>query len=592
MALRKLVLLVGLILSLGAVTSLAVAAQAPTVTAQAPTVTVQAPTVAAQVVTREELRDLTKTVDGLLANFAEATSGERQTAVRIVVGVAIAFVLVSTLLLLHLGSHVRQVFWQNASNLGPDAWRTYLLQLPLGAPDGSVRALVSIFVIVFGMIVLVLQKPLGLANVEAISGFIGIVITFYFTARSNDQVQKATDAARDAANNANAAVANANSVVAKTAEDTKAQMASAATTLTDAARTVATTPTAAPAATATSTAGDGQGKLLELRDRLADIRGVAQVAGTLGVGTEIMAGADKVLETADRLLSVVSPLLSGRADAGAIASVIDSVSKELGPVENLGLPGTLADSIAAIRGIADVAGPIIAGIPGGPIGIVGGIVMAGVQLARNRQQFEAFKTAILNKPFDPDLMPAIVVDGNAAKAALDSAPQIKKLLGTNGDAAATDLMRTVLRRGTDGQLPMPVADVANAILANGLEAGGTTVRLDGSCTVAQLSEALAEYRGTLLFHAASNQVQGQVALPAVGSEPGRSIDIPKLLIAARGLTLRAPQAGAEIEKLMFLAEALGKVTDRGGDGIAGLIGPALGLAVNLLPQRAERREEQ
>ncbi len=570
MALRILVLLFGLMLPIGGLDLSPAAAQA---------------------VTREDFTDLTKNVDGLrviLSKTAETVSQERQNAVNIVVGVAIAFVVVSTLLLLYLGYCVRQVFWENASKLGPDAWRSYLMQLPLGAPDGSVRALVSIFVIVFGLIVLVLQKPLGLENVEAISGFIGIVITFYFTSRSNDQVQRATDAARDAASNANTAVTNANTAVAKAAEETKAQIAGAASTLTDAARTVATTPAASP----TAAAGDGQGKLRELRDRLADIRGIAQVAGTLGVGTEMMAGADKVLATVDRLLGAVNPLLSGQADAGAIAGVVDSVGKELGPLENLGLPGTLADSIAAIRGIADVAGPIVTGIPGGPIGIVGGIVMAGVQLARNRQQFEAFKTAILNKPFDPDLMPAIVVDGNAAKAALDNAPQIKALLGTDGVAAATDVMRKVLRRGADGQLPVPVAEVTSDILANGLDVGGATVRLDGRCTPVQLTEALTEYRGTVLFQAASSQVHGQIALPAAGGEPARSINIPKLLTAARDLTRRVPQAGAEIEKLMFLAEALGKVTDRGGDGVAGLIGPALSLAVNLAPKRAERREEQ
>ena len=350
-----------------------------------------------------------------------------------------------------------------------------------------------------------------------------------------------------------------------------------------------------PQLTSTTTAatpGDGQGKLRDLRDRLADIRGIAQVAGTLGVGTEIMSGADKVLSTADRLIGAVNPLLSGQADAGAVAAVIESVGKELGPLENLGLPGTLADGIAAIRGVADVAGPIIAGIPGGPIGIVGGIVMAGVQLAQNHRQFEAFKTAILSKPFDPDLMPAIVVDGNAARAALDSAPQIKALLDKDGAAAATDLMRKVLRRAAGGQLPVTVAEVTSDILANGLDAGGATVRLDGRCTPVQLTEALMEYRGTVLFQAASSQVQGKVALPAVGGEPARDIEISGLLTAARDLTRRVPQAGAQIEKLMFLAEALGKVTDRGGGGMAGLIGPALGLAVNLLPQRADRRAEQ
>src|SRR5262249_21127234 len=149
----------------------------------------------------------------------------------------------SAVILIVLAYNVRQVFWKVAAQAGPDAWRTYLLQLPLGVPEGSVRALVSLFVIVFGLFVLVLQKQLALNNVEAVSGFICIVITFYLTSRGGDQAQKAVDAAREAAANAQTAVSNA-------VQESRTQLQNAASGLTGATqRIVATPPPAAqPAA--------------------------------------------------------------------------------------------------------------------------------------------------------------------------------------------------------------------------------------------------------------------------------------------------------------------------------------------------------
>jgi hypothetical protein len=512
------------------------------------------------------------------ANARQVVQLTHSDAIRILLWMTAGFVALSVIVFIYLAHYVRREFWQLAAQSGPDAWRTYLMQLPLGVPEGSVRALVSLFVIIFGLVVIVMQKQLGLENVEAISGFVGIVITFYFTARSGDQAQKAVDAAKEA--------------TARTTEANEG-LRSAASALEEAKRTVAATPVTVPSAvSASAPAGPttAQQTLRDIRERIAAVRQVAGMASRLGVGTEILAGADSAVQTADGLLGAIDPLLSGHPDAGAVATVLQRAEAALGPLENLGLPGALADGIATLRGALDIAGPIVASIPGGPIGIVGGIVMAGVKLAQNQRQFETLKTALLNKPFDPALLPA-VVDGVAATAALDISPHLRKLLGGMPPVVATALMREVIQRAPGGG-PVPLTEIAARLMATGLDAEGTNVPFAGRVASAEeLVQALEEYRGSLVFQAARQQLDGSVELPAAGGQAATAVSLQSLADAARAFE-GDPAAASQIERLVFLAEALSKLQiGAGTGGIADLVGKALGAALSLLPSRAAQREE-
>ncbi|SDB71924.1 hypothetical protein [Belnapia rosea] len=64
---------------------------------------------------------------------------------------------------------------------------TRLTELPCGVPDGTIRALISCFIVIFGFLLIGLQRPLGLASAEALTGFIGAVISFYFATRQSEQ---------------------------------------------------------------------------------------------------------------------------------------------------------------------------------------------------------------------------------------------------------------------------------------------------------------------------------------------------------------------------------------------------------------------
>jgi len=512
----------------------------------------------------------------------------RRQTIAILAGLTGAFALFSMLLFVFLARSVRQVLIAHGQNAGSEGWKTYM-NLPLGVPEGSVRALASLFVIIFGLVVLVLQKQIGIGNVEAISGFVGIVITFYFTSRSGTETQKVADAAQAAANKTQDVVREA---VARSSEVAASAAASTTAAIDRATLEVRTQQQAAPGATSAAPSNEGptaaQANLRDLRDRLDAVRQVARVAASLGVGAEIMPGASEAVRTADLLLGAVEPLLSGRPDAGAVVGVLQQVTIALAPLENAGLPGSLADAIAALKGTFDVAGPIVAGIPGGPIGIVGGIVMAGLKLAQNQRQFEALKAALLEKPFDPILLPT-VIDGVVATAALEISIQMKTILGDVGPGAATELMRRVTRR-TDGRQPVLLTDLAAQLLTSGLSVDGQTLPLSGRvASAAELVQALEEYRSSLIFNAARSQIDGAVELPAAPGRPAATLDLRRLVDVTQVLSSN-PVAASQIEKLVFLAEALGKLP-AGAAAAAGLVAKALVAAETLLPQRTEKREE-
>ena len=61
-------------------------------------------------------------------------------AVQLLVGLAVGFVVLSCIGLFFLAWQVRTVFWKTAGDQGPEAWRNYLMQLPLGVPEGTVKS--------------------------------------------------------------------------------------------------------------------------------------------------------------------------------------------------------------------------------------------------------------------------------------------------------------------------------------------------------------------------------------------------------------------------------------------------------------------
>jgi hypothetical protein len=486
------------------------------------------------------------------------------------------FIALGSASLVILAVMVQRKYW-GASPESDTDWRMYLMQLPLGAPEGSVRALVSMYVIVFGFLVLVMQNQLGLTNVDAIAGFVGIVITFYFTSRTNDQANKAVNSAVDAANKA---TTQAQTIATETQQKVVDAAQRAAASAHDAARSAAQ-PTA-PAPTrgdAPSTAvTDAQGRLQSVKSDLQTGMLALNALTGLGVGSSLISGAQDVTKTASGLLDTIDPLLTGSPDPAKLADVVGTAQDVLGKLENAGLPGVLGDAVAGLGGTLGALSPLLAGAAGGPAGIVTGIVLTGVKLLQQKEKFDAWKAALLRSPLNRELMPA-AVDGTAALAALDPsvAPLMASRVGTPLPAQgwATDLMRKVLEVDAAGD-PLPATAIAAKLFAAGEPLG----LHDKFQSVEELAEAITEYRGGIVFTTARTQLAGSnIDVPAVGDQPARSLDIGDLLTNAIKISAD-PRAAAEIERLVYIVEALGKL-GLGPDRLLTFVTAALGKGISL-----------
>jgi hypothetical protein len=507
---------------------------------------------------RNSVDDLDAQLDQALQMARSDAGWERNVAVWGLVGLTAIFLVLSAAALAFLAYKIQKVFWEATAGKVPpeEAWRNYLMQLPLGAPEGSIRGLISFYVIVFGLLVLIFQNQLGLQNVEVIAGFIGIVITFYFTARTTDQAAKVASSAVDAAN-------KATSQVQETVKATQAQITEAVGAAHDATKTAQVAATAAQQATSqigTATGGPdpkvaaAQSGLQTVKDGLQTASQVIGALGSLGIGTGILADAGALTKTAGGLLDAIDPLLSGSPDPAKIGQVMEKAQATLGELDNAGLPGVLGDALAGIGGTLGALSPIISGISGGPAGIVFGIVMSGIKLLQQKEKFDAWKAALLRTPMNRALMPA-AVDGTVALAALEPtiAPLMAARLGTVSQGFATELMRAMLRTGPSGD-PLPAATLAAELFAPGQELGLHDKFKDEK----ELAEAIDEYRSGIVFVNARSQLPANIAIPAGDGHAASSINLGSLLTSAVQLGAD-PRSASDIERLVYVVEALGKL---------------------------------
>jgi hypothetical protein len=481
-----------------------------------------------------------------------------------------SFVALSIIIMMLVVALVRWSFWKNAAQAGPQRWRTYLLQLPLGAPEGSIRALLSLFVVVFGFLVIAMQGYLGLGNTEAIAGFVGSVITFYFTSRNSEQARKAIVQAQSAADTTATTVAGVIQKATEAAATTQRENTDRLTTLTQsvvdnskenaamALRTIAGTTTGGVGTAAAADATNAQSRLATVRDQLTAIQQVAHGVSALGVGGETLPAAAATIAVVGDLLGKVQPLVSGKPDAASVESVLRDVGAKLPALQAAGLPGAVAESIEVLR---SVASPILAGLPGGPIGIAGGVLVAAIRLAGRQRDLNNFKAALLSKPFDATLLPDAPDEATAA-AAFAISPMMQAHFPDADPALKFNLMALAVRKNDDGSR-RNAADIAATCsddIRNKTSAVLPARKPEAEFTsVEELTHTFDEYLGSLVHLAALPTLPGDVALPQVaGVADTAQANLKTLADAARQL-LPDPKAAAQLERLVYLGEALGKL---------------------------------
>jgi hypothetical protein len=429
-----------------------------------------------------------------------------------------------------------------------------LLDLPLGAPEGSVRALLSIFIIVFGFLLLALSKPLGLTGGEALTGFIGAVISYYFAARTGEQARQVAENAADAASKAAGAADRATTAATNAG--------SAATSAANSATNLAQTVTAGSAALGSPGTPEQQSRLARLRDaqgKLQSLRGLIAVAGSLGVGTGAVAGADRALSRVDGLLGRIAPVVGGQADLATIGGLAEEAANVLRDLGDLGPVGhAVADAMATVGRIAGQSGPIgslLGSLMGGsalagPAGLVAGVVVGGLQLVKDKEKFDRWKAAMLDTPLDLGLLPA-TIDANLAGAALLRAPMLARLAA--GGAVEPALALAVWEAvSPPGQPPEPARSAADRILAGAAGLGAEALRTAFAGNAEALADAVEDLRAAMTGAAAL----AGLGLPkiAVG---GAEMDTSVLAGAVR-TARQDSRVAAEVDRMVFMVEALGK----------------------------------
>jgi hypothetical protein len=426
--------------------------------------------------------------------------------------------------------------------------------LPLGVPEGSIRALLSVFIIVFGFVLLAFQEALGLRSGEALTGFIGTVITFYFATRSSEQSRRIVEGAQEAVQRATQA----------------AEGASAAASNASAAATDAGAAARSAAGTAVVVAGAGgatpeqQARLTTLRDaqgKLQALRSLIAVAGSLGVGTGAVAGADRALARVDGLLTRIGPVIGGQANAETVGRLAEEAGSALRDLGDLGPVGNaVADAMATVGRVAQQSAPIaniLGGVFGGaavagPAGLVAAVVVGGLQLVKEKEKFDRWKAAMLDTPLDLGLLPQ-VVDGGLATAAMLRAPLLAQRLAPAGvlePAVALAVWEAV--GFAPGRAPVPARELATRILADHPGAGAEELRRHFAGNAEALADAIEDYRAAMTGAAALQGLDMQRVV--VGGAEISTMALAGAVRAAR----QDSRVAAELERMVYLVEALGK----------------------------------
>jgi len=258
------------------------------------------------------------------------------------------------------------------------AWR----DMPAGLPEGTIRAALSIFIVVVGMLTLLAAPWLNLAGSGEIGTIIGSVLGFYFGAR-----QSGGGGGGGGGGGSGGAEASSGAP--------------------------------APAAAATPPAAAAPGLLARATEALAMARAGAEAAAPLigpAAGRSLAAIQDGL---AAAQAAAGGDLAAISTAAGVAERALDSA---LGPDHPLA--AILGDAMGGLRsGLG--AGALL----GGPAGLMAAVGLGAIQaLGAGSEAYERWKARILDRPFSPRLFPPGEMDGAVLLAALEGSGRFARLL--------------------------------------------------------------------------------------------------------------------------------------------------------------------
>jgi hypothetical protein len=282
--------------------------------------------------------------------------------------------------------------------------------MPLGVPEGTVRACIGLFIIVLGIAAIVFQRQLGLGTTGELAGLLGTVLGFYFGTRTSagerEAAREATRTAAEKTAEAEAAKRRAETVLAREGEIRA-----------EAAR------TAEAEAKARSTL-DEAGRIA------ANARTVAEVVASVAPDLPLARTAARVTTLADSAIAVVKSAAGGTVDQGAVAEAANraaSLVAEIGGEDPLAklVSGATGGLAGALKGAAGLASAV-----GGPLGLAGAVLLGAVGAFRiGTEHYRRWVARVLDRPYGLDLYPEGLTDAPMALAALEVAPIFRRVYG-------------------------------------------------------------------------------------------------------------------------------------------------------------------
>lgn len=359
---------------------------------------------------------------------------------------------------------------------------------PFGLPEGSIRGIIAIAIVLVAMPAIVLAKAFGMTTTGELGTILGGVLGFYFGSRNAggdteaarrqaDQNFREAQAAREAqaqaqqqAEQARAAEQQAEHRAARASSEAQAQAGAAgqaASRLTEltqraaegiaVAKAIAGLLPAGQAATVLTTVAGTAGAVLgqargatdaiqgALRDPSADsvTRAVEAAAGilrTAGEGTEVaqrLGGALEVVRQASGAIGAVTAAVNDPSPA-RVAEALAQATGLLAQRSDGGLGPALAPALGMIGTLMRTPG--LAGTLGAatPAGVAAGVLLGGWQAAQlGNAHYRRWMARVLDRPVSRDLFPGGEWDGEAARELLARVPLLAEALADRLGPQAT-----------------------------------------------------------------------------------------------------------------------------------------------------------
>jgi hypothetical protein len=451
-------------------------------------------------------------------------------------GIGLILVLLATLIILLHRSIRRSAEWCGETLPGATAGdvqearlRAFALVqgMPLGVPEGSVRACIGLFIIILGVAAIVFQRQLGLGTTGELAGLLGTVLGFYFGTRS-------TSGDREAAREATRTAAEKTAEAAAARQRADAALAREGEIRAEAARTV-------------ETASQARATLASAERIASNARTIAEVVAAVAPDLPLARTAARVTTLADSALTVVRSTASGTVDAGAVAeaagraaSLVAEISGE-DPLAKLVSTATGGLS-GALRGATGLVATI-----GGPLGLAGAVLMGAAGAFRiGTEHYRRWVARVLDRPYGLDLYPEGLSDAAMALAALEVAPIFRRVYGP-----------TILE-------PRDLA-AARALLAAALSPEATTLIPQGDgalrpapvgeggafATTIELEEGIQQFRRAVLERILDQADSAPVTVPL----PTGPVAVPQAALRAAVDAAREDPGGAAALDQLALAGA-------------------------------------